>query len=380
MGLSSLTTREVSRDTKMASKYLGNVAVMKSMLAIITFGITAIAIYLLGYPKQTVNVVYLITLYVIFTAFSGMFNSVFQAFEKMEYVSVGKILSSILMLAGALIAIQQGFDVIGFASVYFIVSVIILGYSFVVCLQKFALLKMEVDLEFWKPTIKAALPFGLSGIFVSIYFWIDSIMLSLIQGNEVVGWYNAAYRLVFILLFLPAAYFASVFPIMSRFYKTSEDSLRYTYEKSLKYMMVIAYPIALGVTFFADKIILLIYTDEFTPSIPALQILVWAVFFSFLAHATVYTLNSINRQRIYTKIAFLTMILNVTLNLVFIPIFSFVGASFTTLFSEFIGFCLMYYYLRRYFGDSIRYSFMTKFIATMLIISTILLTFEKLAL
>ena len=150
-----------------------------------------------------------------------------------------------------------------------------------------------------------------------------------------------------------------------------------SYKKSLKYILIVAYPIAIGVTLFANKIILLVFNEEFTPSIPALQILVWAVFFSYLAHATLYTLNSINRQIIYTKITFLAMVLNVVLNVIFIPLFSFIGASLTTLFTEFIGFSLMFYYLKRYFGDSIRYIFMVKSIFLMLMSSMIMLCLIK---
>ena len=378
LGLRQLTVREVARDKSLAGKYLGNIAVMKVILVIVTFGLIALFINLLGYPEQTIKVVYLVALSIIFGAFSGMFYSIFQAYEKMEYQSVGQILSSALMLSGALFAISEGFSVVGFASIYFLVSAIVLVYSFVVCAWKFVLPKIEVDLGFWKHTMKEALPFGLSGIFVVIYFYIDSVMLSLMQGEEVVGWYNAAYRFVYVLLFIPAAYFSSIYPIMSRFYKTSKDSMRFSYEKSLKYILIIAFPIAIGVTFFADKIILLIFKEEFAPSIPALQILVWAVFFSYLAHATVYTLNSINRQMIYTKITFLAMMLNVVLNLIFIPLLSFVGASLTTLFTEFIGFSLMFYYLKKYFGDSIRYAFMVKSVFVMLMISIIMLCLIKL--
>jgi len=377
LGLRQLTVREVARDKSLAGKYLGNIAVMKVILVIVTFGLIALFINLLGYPEQTIKVVYLVALSIIFSGFSGTFYSIFQAYEKMEYQSLGQILSSVLMLAGALFAISEGSSVVGFASIYFLVSAVVLGYSFVVCAWKFVLPKLEVDLGFWKPTMKAALPFGLSGIFVVIYFYIDSVMLSLMQGEEVVGWYNAAYRFVYVLLFIPAAYFSSIYPIMSRFYKTSKDSMRFSYEKSLKYILIIAFPIAIGVTFFADKIILLIFKEEFAPSIPALQILVWAVFFSYLAHATVYTLNSINRQMIYTKITFLAMMLNVVLNLIFIPLLSFVGASLATLFTEFIGFSLMFYYLKRYFGDSIRYAFMVKSIFVMLMISIIMLCLIK---
>ena len=377
LGLQQLTVREVARDKSLAGKYLGNIAVMKLILVITTYALIALTINLLGYPEQTIKVVYLVALSVIFNAFSRMFYSIFQAYEKMEYQSAGQILNSTLMLAGVLFAISQGFSVVGFASIYFIVSAVVLGYSFVVCTWKFVLPKIEVDLSFWKPTIKEALPFGLSGIFVVIYFYIDSVMLSLMKGNEVVGWYNAAYRFVYVLLFLPAAYCSSIYPIMSRFYKTSKDSLRFSYEKSLKYILIIAFPIAIGITFFADKIILLIFKEEFAPSIPALQILIWAVFFSYLAHVTVYTLNSINRQIIYTKITFLAMVLNVVLNVIFIPLFSFIGASLTTLFTEFIGLSLMFYYLKRYFGDSIRYVFMAKSIFLMLMSSMIMLCLIK---
>jgi len=46
---------------------------------------------LLGYPEQTTKVVYLIALSTIFNSYSGIFYSIFQAHEKMEYKSLGQI-------------------------------------------------------------------------------------------------------------------------------------------------------------------------------------------------------------------------------------------------------------------------------------------------
>jgi len=182
LGLRPLTVREVARNKSLAPKYLANVSAMKIILVSITFGLVALVINLLGYPKQTIKVVYLIALSVIFTAFSQMFYSIFQAFEKMEYQSLGQILNSALMLSGAIFAIKQGFSVIGFASLYFIASIAVLGYSLAVLRWKFSNptlawspRKMEIDWSFWKPTIKEALPFGLSAIFVTVYFWIGKL-------------------------------------------------------------------------------------------------------------------------------------------------------------------------------------------------------------
>jgi O-antigen/teichoic acid export membrane protein len=335
LGLRQLTVREVARDKSLASKYLGNIAVMKVILAIITFGLIALFINLLGYPEQTIKVVYLVALSVIFGTFSGMFYSVFQALEKMEYQSVGQILSSALLLTGALFAISRGVSVVGFASIYFLVSVVVLVYSFVVGVWKLVLPKVEVDWSFWKLTIKEALPFGITVIFITIFYWIDSVMLSLMQGDEVVGWYNAAYRLIMVLLFIPSTLNMVIFPAMSRFYVTSKKSLRFAYEKYFKLMAIVGFPIGVGTTLLADRFVLLIYGAEYAPSIIALQILVWSSVFIFLGGAFGRLLESSNNQMTITKITAINALVNVILNLILIPKFSYIGASIATVITEF---------------------------------------------
>jgi len=335
LGLSPLTVREVARDKSSAKKYLNNISVMKAILVTITFALIAIVINLLGYPEQTIKVVYLISLSVVFNSFTGMFYSIFRAFEKMEYQSLGQILNSILMLVGALFAISRGFSVIGFASLYFLISVVALVYSFVISIWKFVKPKTEVDWNFWKLTIKESLPFGLSGIFITIYYWIDSVMLSLMKGNEVVGWYNAAYRLIVILLFIPSIINMVVFPAMSRFHISSQNSLKLMSRKYFKFMLAIGIPIGVGTTLLADKVILLIFGAGYIQSIIALQILVWAMVFIFANAAFVRLFESINKQIIVTKITGICMIENIILNLLIIPLFSYIGASITTVITEF---------------------------------------------
>lgn len=340
LGLRNLTVREVAREKSLAGKYLGNIVVIKIFLGVVTIGLIAITINLLGYPLQTIKIVYLISLSVVFGTFSGMFYSIFQAYEKMEYQSLGQILSSVLMLAGALFAISNKYDIIGFASIYFIVNAIILGYALVVSSLKFVLPKMEFDWGFWKVTIKEALPFGLTGIFVTIYYWIDSVMLSLMQGDEAVGWYNAAYRLIIVLLFIPSILNMVIFPAMSRFFITSKASLKFAYEKYFKYMAIIGIPLGIGTTLLADRIILLIFGAEYINSVIALQILVWSSVFIFLNGAFARLLEASNYQMTITKITGICMVENVVLNLIIIPKFSYIGASATTVITEFTALIL----------------------------------------
>jgi O-antigen/teichoic acid export membrane protein len=336
LGLRTLTVRDVARDKSLAGKYLGNIAVIKIILGVVTIGLIAIAINLLDYPLQTIKVVYLISLSIVFSSFSGMFYSIFQVYEKMEYQSLGQILSSILMLAAALFAISEKLDVIGFASIYFAVSGIILGYSFVVCTLKFVLPKIEIDLVFWKTTIREALPFGITGISGMIYTYTDSVMLSLMQGNEVVGWYNAAYRLTLILLFIPSTINQAIFPSMARFHTSSINSLRVICEKYFRLMLIIGIPIGFGTTVLSNKIILLIFGDGYAPSTIALQILIWPVVFTFAGAAFVKLFESTNRQITITKISVICVVVNILINLFLIPKFSYAGASIATLITELI--------------------------------------------
>jgi O-antigen/teichoic acid export membrane protein len=349
LGLQPLTTREIARNKSLAPKYLANVTLMKVILVVITFALIALSTNLMGYPAETIKVVYLLALSVIFAAFTQMFYAFFQAFERMEFQAIGQMLNAALLLGGVIIVIKLNFSIIGFASLYAIASAIALVYSFAVMKLKFsnsasaaAAKAIEFDWSFWKPTIKEALPFALSTIFITVYYWISSVMLSFMKGDAVVGWYNAAYRMVLVLLFIPTAWGSAIFPVMSKFYITSRDSLRFPFEKSFKYLTILAIPIGVGTTLLAQRVILAIFGAEYINSIIALQILVWSAVFIFMGATFGNLFSSLNRQRIITKITGICVTLNVVLNLILIPKYNLTGASIATVATEFLALALLF--------------------------------------
>jgi len=352
-GLDPLTVREVARDKSLAKKYLANGIVLKLMSGSLTFLIVFLVVNLLGYPEITRKVVYIITISTIIAGISNLFNDIYQAFERMEFMSIGQVLQSALSLVFAITAIRLGLNVVYFAMIYLTVNLIALGYHIIITTWKFLKPKIEVDLSFWKGIVREAWPFALSSIFVSIYFWVDSVMLSYMKGDEVVGIYNAAYRLVYVLLFIPSIYFATIYPVLSRMYLESKEDLKFAYNRSLKYFAVLGIFIGVVTVLFSREVVLLIYGKAYEASIPALKILIWAVVFSFMAHSTLYTLNSINRQIIYTKATALGAILNFILNIFAIQKLSYIGASITTVVTEALGFFIMFVYLKVQLKESL---------------------------
>ena len=101
-------------------------------------------------------------------------------------------------------------------------------------------------------------------------------------------------------------------------------------------MLVLSIPIGIGTTLLADKIILFVFGDEFTNSIIALQILIWTIVLTFVGAAFVKLLESTNRQRVITKISLICVVVNILLNLLLIPKFSYVGSSIATVFTELV--------------------------------------------
>lgn len=336
LGLNTLMVREIARDKLSTNKYITTTALMKIFTSILTFLLMALTVYLLKYPPLVANVIYLITFSIILAAFYGSLNSVFQAYEKMEYISIGNALNAVFVLAGILITMYFNLGILALASVYIIAGLIVLIYTIIVYLLKFPAIKLDIDLKFGKSLFKEAIPFGITNIFSIIYYSIGTIMLSKMVNIEVVGWYSAAYRLMQVFLSFYTVYLSAVFPVMSKFHETAEDSLKFTFERSYKYLLIISIPIAVGTTLLADKIILLFFGKGFDPAVLCLQILIWTIPIIFINGLSGYFLGAVNRQIVTSKLTFIGVIINVALNLVLIPTFSLIGTSAAILITEFV--------------------------------------------
>jgi len=354
MGLGQLIVREVARDLSLTSKYLSNIIVIKIILAFILYGLISLAINLFGYPLQTVMAVYLVALQILLNIFSSTFCPIFQAHERMEYQSFGQVLNGALMFVGVILVMKYNLGVIGIACLYPFCAMVITLYSFYILKKKilqpsatWSLREMEIDWTFWKQTIRKSLPFGLAVLFVMIWYQLHIIMLSAIKGDTIVGWFNAAYKIESVMLFIPQAFIAAIYPVMAKFHESDQHFLIFSFDKSLKYLTIIAIPIGVGTTILAERFILMIFGIEYLNSVVALQILVWASVFVFMSIPFANLLNCLNRQSIVLKITGICLVSNVILNLILIPRYGLIGASISFVLTEFVSLCLSFFCIFR---------------------------------
>jgi len=334
LGYNTLLIRDVARDKSQASKYLSNVLLMRAFLFPIIFTSIVIVVNVLGYPADTKNVVYLFGVYLLIMSFSDVFKVTFRVFEKMEYEASITIFAAMIRLSLGLLVLFMGYGLIELALVFILSGILDLLFCFVICTRRFVKPKMEPDFGFWKSTMKVALPIGMLSIFGLIYTSIDTVMLSMMKGDAVVGWYNAAYNLVLGFKPISHLFMNALFPLMAGYSTSSTDSLKIVYEKSFKYLFILGLPIAVGMTLLADRFIILLYGQQFHPSILALQILSWDVLLFFSYFCMAFVLVSLTKQNRMAAIAGCAALVNIILNLVLIPPFSYVGAAIATIITE----------------------------------------------
>ena len=114
------------------------------------------------------------------------------------------------------------------------------------------------------------------------------------------------------------------------------------FEKHFKYMLILGFPIGVGMTLLADKIVLLIFGVEYIPSVIVLQILSWTIVLIFARTAFERVLESANRQLIVTEVFGCCALLNVILNIILIPKYSYIGAAVATLTTDFAVFAFIF--------------------------------------
>lgn len=346
-GLSTLTIREIARNREYAGKYLGNISLIKLLLSIITGIFIVISINLLDYPLDTILAVYFAGAYVIVNSFNQFLRAFFRAFEKMEYEAVTRITERIILFIAVASMLHFGYGLVPIISVFFIVSVFNFFVTIVLVLKRFVKPSYDIDLKLWKEIIKEALPFGLTAVFVVIYFKIDTIMLSIMINDATVGWYNAAYNIVDGLMFVIAGSLTgALYPLMSNHYKSS-NKIKEVFTKSFRLLFFVGVVVALIVTAFSDKIIFIIYGAEYANSVMALKILIWAFFIICISTVSSTLLNSAGKQKIVAIGTCLGAILNISLNLFLIPRYSLEGAAFATVITEVFGFLIYFYYVMK---------------------------------
>jgi O-antigen/teichoic acid export membrane protein len=135
-------------------------------------------------------------------------------------------------------------------------------------------------------------------------------------------------------------------------YVSSCEKLHRIYKSSTKYLVISGLPMAAGIALLAPRIIVLVYGERYLDCAGALQILMGAFFLMFINSFMGNALIAAGGQKDLARIVGIGMVINVGLNLVFIPQYSFLGAACATVITELYASVFSWIYLKRNYSIS----------------------------
>ena len=354
-GLGTLLTREVARDRAHGDRYLSTTTVLRGLLWLTSLPLIALAmlVYLLA-GQMSPDIALAIGLFALGLLFSSLadgLSAVFNAYEKMEYPAAIATATAIIRVSLGVLALLAGWGFVGLAGVSVVTNVVSAAILAWLMVRHCFRPKLRFDAQLGRWMMATSFPLMINAFLATAFFRIDVLLLKPMKGDAVVGYYGAAYKYIDGLNIIPAYFTAAVFPLMSRYAASARDSLLRAYVLSLRLLIMIALPVAVGTFVIAEGLILLLGGAQYLPdSRIALQLIIWFLPLSFVNSVTQYVLIAIDQQRFLTKAFLIGVAFNVVANLLVIPAFSYKGSAVVTVLSEFALLLPFYYAVRKHLG------------------------------
>jgi len=364
--------REISKPNAEQEKIVGNVLTLRTIMAALVFGLSfLIGIFIPQYRAIRLGIG-IIAAATFWQTLNGTYVGIFQNRLRMDKAALTDVIGRGFILASVLFLIHRGTNLNQILWAYFAGNLInfflsaLLGRSYIRFRPAF-------DLQYWREIFSQTLPIFLVSILSLISFKIDTVMLSLLKGPTDVGIYGPPYKVIEILILLPSIFMGNVFPILTAYIYAKDARLPSAFQKSFDFLVIAAVPIVVGVILTAPRIISIVAGKEFltaatippvlgipATSVLALQILVIAVAISYLSFLFNYTLIALGKQAKLIIPNLIFVFFNVSLNLVLIPRFSYIGAATVTVLTEIIVASLYWWLMTRFIDLKIHFRTLLK--------------------
>ncbi len=251
--------------------------------------------------------------------------------REMKKYGTSMIIQSVLMVIVTVVLIYYGFGVAG--AVIGIVLSSVGSCSFLILVSRNY---FKFTLSEYVKTTKKLLRFGAqilaAGSINEINNQLDIILIGFFLISADVGYYAVAIGLSRFFWLIPLSVQKITYPATSTYWsENNHTALNNMFNKSMKYCTVILVLVGLGVGFFAEEIITIIFKEDFVCAVLPLQILlIGTVIRGSIAQPIGGSLSGIGRPDLMLKIVAFMMVINVILDIILIPKIGIVGAAIAT--------------------------------------------------
>jgi O-antigen/teichoic acid export membrane protein len=339
LGLSPYTVRELahSRDTSnidiRAGELYGSVLTLRFGLAVLTAMVIIGVAVVTQRPLVMIGGIALGTIGLLIYSVQGTSEAILSGFERLDLAALAKVLNQVVFVLAGAAALFFGMGYYGLIVANLLGIAIMTGYCWRAA-RKLGVTPRKPDLKQSIPLIPRTFPLAIGGFALGLSYYYDSVLLNITRGDAETGYYGAAYNLVFSAMFVSNALTTAMYPSLTRESAKAPAVLAWATQRSLRLLVVIALPLAVGTSIMASQILPFLYHDSYLPAIPALQVIIWVLPFMYVSNFLGYVVLIQWKERKGSRSVLISSALNLAANSLLVPRFGFMAAAIVTVVTE----------------------------------------------
>jgi O-antigen/teichoic acid export membrane protein len=263
---------------------------------------------------------------------SAVFQKTINYFSYMIGIIIGSIVNLILVLTFAFLNYSI------FLILFAFVASSLLSALLLLKLARESILPVSLDKHFAKEIFVKSLPIGLMLIFNLVYFRADMFLLSLFSSTKAVGIYGLSYKFFDFLIALPLFLSNAIYPFLIKVKNEKEKFFKLTDNYFIIFLMA---SILIMIPFWFISPLFTLIKSDFSGSIIPFRILLLSLPFFFTTSFLQWVLITLEKQKYLMYVYLFSTVLNIVLNIIFIPQFSYIACATITLVSEGLVFAFL---------------------------------------
>lgn len=337
--LSRIVLEEVvGADDSQAAETVGSYTGLRLVIGLVSYAV-AIGVVLLGaatgnYSRDVVLGTALGGLNLIILSVAFGLILLFEARLWLKDVALANILGQI-----AALVMIVGLSIAGAGSILWYVAATVLNAIVLISWILFTLrrgerIRIRIQPSRWGHWLKEAAPLALGAALDTIYFRIDVLMLSVMATASAAGIYNVGYKFSDLVGAIPLAVVTPALTLMVEAWPADLTRFRLVFRHAYVILLVAAVGACVGFVVYAEPLIVLATKEQYRVAADSARLLVVGQGIHFFTLFAFTTLVAVKRHKLYPAAMLIGVVVNVGLNLVLIPEYSYLGAGWATVITE----------------------------------------------
>lgn len=344
LGLDSIIVKKLVSEKENTDKILNTAFVLNLSGAITSFIILLVYNYFFIKGIKAQQITLILSPMVIFQCFKFV-EYYFYAQVQSRRLAATRITVNIVISAAKILFMLWALTLQYFALLFSLNVVIqMLGYFFVLQRNKSVKLSLTFDKKLAKEILSKSFPLLISGIVIMTYLNLDAIMVKeILKNDRLVGLYVAAVKTTGMFFFIPAIIVDTLFPGIVKLKERSETEFFSKIRVLMSLLLAIGICICVPMIVFSDFLMTKLYGQQFAESSNVLKIYALITILVFLGAIRGKWLVINKQEKLLAIFAASSLVINVILNLIFIPKYGIEGSAAATLIAIFFNNYLLYF-------------------------------------